>query len=176
MCSDPRLEDLYPTLILLVASSSHSHFLDQTSVTVCLWLPPPTPKFPPLSPGLLSYLPSVTLSRKPLPSHLVLRLIMPRVAPARVPSVWCPHPGSLGRTDPRLPAWERRGYHSATGPSATGPPSEPARPQRGSQSAESRRARSSPPWAQPRPLLTQRGRRRRTASSSPCAPLQPAAP
>lgn len=45
MCSDPRLEDLYPTLILLVASSSHSHFLDQTSVTVCLWLPPQPPSF-----------------------------------------------------------------------------------------------------------------------------------
>lgn len=58
-------------------------------------------------------MPSVTLSRKPLPSHHVLRLIMPRVAPARVPSVWCPHPGSLGRTDPRVPAWERRGYYSA---------------------------------------------------------------
>jgi hypothetical protein len=47
------------------------------------------------------------------PSHLVLRLIMPKDAPARVPSVWCPHPGSLGRTDPRAPAWERRGHQSA---------------------------------------------------------------
>lgn len=47
------------------------------------------------------------------PSHLVLWLIMPKDAQARVPSVWCPHPGSLGRTDPPAPAWERRGHQSA---------------------------------------------------------------
>lgn len=43
----------------------------------------------------------------------VLWLITPKDAPARVPSVLCPHPDSLGRTDPRAAAWERRGHQSA---------------------------------------------------------------
>lgn len=78
------------------------------SLSVHVFSPPPS-----LHLSVQVSLPSVILSRVPFTLTFVLRLIMPKVAPARVLSVWCPHPGSLGRTDPPGPAWERRGHHSA---------------------------------------------------------------
>lgn len=172
MCPDPRLEDhlvgLYPTDSLILPSPfpwpNQCHYPFTSS---------PHPQV------------STSQSRSPCDQSFLAGSHSPSHSYSGSSCPRSPQPGS-SRSGVLTPAaWaaqihrDRPGKGAATiqrVSSATGPRPGPARPLRGSQSAESRRARSSPPWAQPRPLLTQRGRRRRTANSSPCAPLQPAAP